>query len=71
MPTTVTPSTDTKSTCSKKRQKARVVVAPLVDHRAILARRFDVLAGCELQRGHHLAAEHLARRAQALQEVAG
>ena len=37
--------------------------------RASLAMRLDVLAGCELQHGHHLAAEHLARRAQALRDA--
>lgn len=34
-----------------------------------IAIRLDVLAGIELQHGHHAAAEHLARRAEALREV--
>ena len=42
---------------------------PVADRRAVLARQLDLMAGCELQHGHHLAAEHLARQAQALREV--
>lgn len=55
---------------SKSRRKPTTTAAPIAaDHRVSLARRLDVLAGCELQHGHHLAAEHLARRAAALREV--
>lgn len=52
-----------------RRRKSVQTVTSTVDHRAVLARRLDMLAGCELQHGHHLAAEHLARRAQALREA--
>ena len=52
----------------KNRRKA---ATPAVhqDHRAILARRLEVLAGCELQHGHVAAAERLAWRAAALREA--
>ena len=53
----------------RKRRKTTVLPTLALDHRAILARRLDMLAGCELQHGHHLAAEHLAQRAQALREA--
>ena len=33
------------------------------------ARLLDLLANCELQHGHHLAAELLSRRAQAMREA--
>ena len=60
------------SPSSKRPNRRRKLAAPVtpiaVDHRAILARRLDLLAGCELQHGHHHAAEHLARKAQALRE---
>ena len=59
-------SASIKATRPRKRRKAVAVATATLDHRAILARRLDMLAGCELQHGHHLAAEHLARRAQAL-----
>ena len=52
-----------------RRRKLVHTIIAAVDHRAILARRLDILAGCELQHGHHLAAEHLAQRAQALREA--
>lgn len=39
------------------------------DTRAILARRLEVLAGCELHHGHHDAAERLSWRAAALREA--
>ena len=53
----------------KRCRKLAATATSAVDYRAILARRLDVLAGCELQHGHHGAAEHLARRAEALREV--
>lgn len=37
---------------------------------ATLARHLEVLAGCELQHGHHAAAEHLSRQAAAMREAA-
>ncbi len=52
----------------RRRQKPSLATAA-VDRRITLAMRLDMLAGCELQHGHHLAAEHLARRAQALRET--
>lgn len=53
-----------------RRRKLAATVTPVsADHRVILARRPYLLAGCELQHGHQLAAEHLTRRAQALREV--
>lgn len=60
MPTSVKPK------C--KRPAARST--PQVDPRAILARRLEILAGCELHHRHHDAAEHLAWRAAALREAA-
>ena len=53
-----------------KRRKVTRNITPTLDHRAILARRLEVLAGCELQHGHHAAAELLAHRAAALREAA-
>ena len=37
--------------------------------RLTLARRLDLIAGCELQHGHHERAEYLARQAEAMREV--
>lgn len=54
---------------TKRRRKPAQAVTLAVDHRAILARHLDILADCELQHGHHLAAERLALRAQALRET--
>lgn len=51
----------------RRREAAPVVTHQ--DHRAILARRLDLMAGIELQQGHHLAAEHLARRAAEMRET--
>ena len=53
-----------------KRRKPASAATPIHDHKAILARRLDVLADCELQAGHHGAAERLAWRAAALREAA-
>ena len=71
MSSTATPFTAPaiNSSHPKKRRKATAASSPALEHRAILARRLDMLAGCELQHGHHLAAENLARRAQALREA--
>lgn len=44
--------------------------ASTLDHRAILARRLDLIAGIELQHGHHRQAERLAWRAAELRECA-
>lgn len=55
----------------RTRTKKRRTPAPTItagDHRAILARRLDMLAGAELQHGHHAAAERLAWRAAALRQ---
>lgn len=57
-----------KNTTPKPRRPTPAAT-PTHDHRAILARRLEVLAGCELQHGHHAAAEHLAWRAAALREA--
>lgn len=62
-------NTATSKRPNRRRKQAATVTPAVTDHRVILARRLDVLAGCELQHGHHHAAEHLARRAQALREV--
>ena len=43
---------------------------PPSNQHAVLARRLDLLAGCELQHGHHIAAEHLARQAAVLRDGA-
>ena len=53
----------------RRRPKA-APVTPQPDHRAILARRLEVLADCELQHGHVAAAERLSWRAMALREGA-
>ncbi len=58
-----------KNTTLKPRRPAPAATSTH-DHRAILARRLEVLAGCELQHGHHAAAERLAWRAAALREGA-
>jgi len=52
-----------------RRRKLGATSTSAVDPRVTLAMRLDMLAGCELQHGHHLAAEHLARRAQAVREA--
>lgn len=57
-------------TTSKRPPPAPSLVSPLHDHRTILARHLDLIAGIELQHGHHRQAEHLAHRAALLQEVA-
>lgn len=58
-------------TKTKTRRRKLVAVQPVVlDHRAILARRLDLVAGIELQHGHHRMAEHLAHRAARLREGA-
>lgn len=57
----------------RPRRTRRTKSAPPVqglDLRLILARRLDLLAGCELQHGHAAAAEHLAHRAAELRAVA-
>lgn len=57
----------------RTRTKKRRTPAPTIsaaDHRAILARRLDVLADAELQHGHHAAAERLAWQAAALRQGA-
>ena len=53
-----------------KRRKPTPAATPIHDHKAILARRLDLLADCELQAGHHGAAVRLAWRAAALREAA-
>jgi len=58
-----------KTPSSKKRRKSGATATSTVDCRVTLAMRLDMLADCELQHGHHLAAEHLTRRAQALREA--
>ena len=57
-----------KNTTPKRREPAPAINTSN-DHRAILARRLEILAGCELQHGHHAAAERLAWRAAALREA--
>lgn len=52
-----------------RRRKQVHAVVSVADHCAILARRLDILAGCELQHGHVAAAERLAWRAAALREA--
>lgn len=54
---------------TNRRRKPAQIVTLAADHRVTLAMRLDILAGCELQHGHHLAAEQLALRAQALREA--
>lgn len=49
-----------------ERRLAEPAVTPVKDHRATLARRLEVLAGCELQQGHYDAAECLAWQAARL-----
>jgi hypothetical protein len=54
----------------KHRPKAAPTTLPQPDHRAILARRLDLIADCELQHGHTVRAEYLARQAAELRGVA-
>jgi predicted TIM-barrel enzyme len=58
-----------KTPSPKKRRKPGANATTTVDHRITLAMRLDMLADCELQHGHHLAAERLALQAQALREA--
>ena len=53
-----------------RRRKATPSNTSALDHRAILARRLDLIAGIELQHGHHRVAELLAHRAARLREAA-
>ncbi len=62
-------SSTTSSKRPVRRHKLGATSTSAVDPRVALAMRLDMLAGCELQHGHHLAAEHLVRRAQALREA--
>jgi hypothetical protein len=50
----------------KHRPKALPIARPQPDHRAILARRLDLIANIELQHGHHARAEYLAVQAAEL-----
>ena len=50
-------------------KRRKLAPLPQPDHRAILVRRLEILADCELQHGHHAAAERLAWRAAALRET--
>lgn len=52
-----------------KRSKPALAAKSPAYNQAILARRLEILAGCELQHGHHAAAERLAWRAAALREA--
>lgn len=54
----------------KNRRRVAPARVSAADHRAILAQRLDMLAGAELQHGHHAAAERLAWRAAALRQDA-
>ncbi len=54
---------------SRRCRKSAASVSAVVDHCAILARRLDLLADCELQHGHHGVAERLSRHAAELRVV--
>jgi hypothetical protein len=54
----------------KSHRKPAPPTRPVVDHKAILARRLDQLADFELHLGHHGAAERLAHRAAELRGAA-
>ncbi len=59
------------TTIKRRRPKGIALTAiPALNHRAILARRLDLMADLELQHGHHRQAEHLAHRAAQLREGA-
>ncbi len=49
-----------------KRRKQVPTSTHATDHRVTLAMRLDVMAGCELQHGHYLAAERWAVSARGL-----
>lgn len=55
---------------STSRRKVATIKPTPLDHRAILARRLDLMADLELQHGHHRQAEHLAHQAAQLRESA-
>jgi hypothetical protein len=55
---------------SKRRPKGLPIVRPQPDHRAILARRLDLIADIELQHGHHASAEHLSTQVTELRGAA-
>lgn len=61
MPTTTNP---------KSRRKPIQHARPVMDHKAILARRLDLIAGCELQQGHIQRAEYLSQKAAELRGAA-
>ena len=52
---------------TRRRKPAQTIPTP--NTRAIIARRLDMMAGIELQHGHHLAAERLAWRAEEMREA--
>ena len=54
----------------KRQKKVQPTARPVQDHRAILARRLDMIADCELQHGHVARAEYLARQADELRGAA-
>lgn len=58
-------------TTTRRRKSARQIVLPPPppDPRLVLARRWAMWADCELQAGHHAAAEHLAHQAARLREA--
>ncbi len=62
-------STPIKRATRRRGPSKPTLAATAASLRTTLAMRLDVLAGCELQHGHHLAAEHLTRRAAALREA--
>ena len=53
-----------------KHRKPTTPSRPVLDHRAILARRLDTMADCHLQQGLHAQAERLARQAADLRGAA-
>lgn len=63
-----TPDTAPPATI-RARRRVWLQATRQADPRVVLARRLDMLAGAELQHGHHHFAEHLARRAQALRDA--
>ncbi len=58
------------ATPNSRASRQREASDATAEHRAILARRLDMLAGCELQHGHHVAAERLAQQAAELRGIA-
>ena len=57
------------NTTKRKPRRKPLPPRPMPDHRAILARRLDLIADLELQHGHVARAEYLAHQAAELRDA--